>query len=241
MDDYSCSIEHPIYELISNKTRLKILRMIACEQNYGKRLADIFKLSPAAINKHIKDLTSENNSEHNLLREIDIHNDDHSVPNEYKGHTKVYSVNSELYLNFAIYPNFVHSHAFIDPLESDSKNEEEIKVTNTEFSFDKATNNFAKLYNDIQEMNEEIGDLENKMREIFIRKNQKMKTLNKAVLREPTLTFDERVILRIVLCQGPKCVTNLPEVLNQDQKEIDKTIEGLKKKGWFEKVDQDYL
>ena len=57
MENFSCSLSHPIYSLLSNKTRLEILRNIMCKKNYGLRIASILRISLSTIHRHLKILS----------------------------------------------------------------------------------------------------------------------------------------------------------------------------------------
>ena len=39
------AIDHPIFQMISNSTRRKLLQLIACDKHYGNHLAKILNVS----------------------------------------------------------------------------------------------------------------------------------------------------------------------------------------------------
>ena len=55
------------------------------------------------------------------------------------------------------------------------------------------------------------------------------------------LTFDERVSLRLLACQGPSCIPNLPELLKQDTEITIRNLKLLQDNGWFDQFDEDVL
>ncbi len=249
MDDFSCSLSHPIYDLLSNKTRLEILRIIACEKNYGSRIASILKISAPAIHRHLKILSQ-------TLKDPDI--DDYSflkpsyrTSESYSGYkgaeATVYEIGTKMYLVFAIYPNFVHSHAFLvpvdnkdniekeapqDQLETTDKKERTDKDSTKAASTKENRKKFSELYNEIQNKNEKINQLEHEILRIFEEKDELMKALDE-ILEKDLLDFDERISLRTLACQGESCFSNLPELLKQDEEVVKKILRNLRAKEWL--------
>ncbi len=248
MDKYDCSLSHPIYDLLSNKTRLEILRLIACEKNYGSRIASILKISAPAIHRHLKILSGKVESED--IGEFAFLKSSETTRESYSGHkgaeATMYEIGSKLFLTFAIYPNFVHSHAFLTPVKdeiaiTDQKTQSQKKKEKTSKSEDKAEikRNFTNIYNKIQEKNDQINKLEQEILQIFLEKDELMKQLDEAILeKDHLLDYDERVSIRTLACQGPNCIPNLPELLKQDEELVKKILRNLKSQNWFDILDE---
>ncbi len=247
MKHFDCSLSSPIYDLLSNRTRLEILRMIACEKNYGSRIASILRISPPAVHRHLKILsqtfTDTDIEEYSFLRPSYRTSESFSG---YKGaEATMYEVGAKLYLAFAIYPNFVHSHAYVLPIQDVEKeefsiNEEFIKESDENRPIDEEERNdttlrkkFTEIYSEIQRKNEKINQLEKEIIKIFEEKDQLMKELDIAILEKSELDFDERVSMRSLACQGPSCYPNLPEILKQDEEVVKKILRNLKADHWF--------
>lgn len=247
MEDFDCSLSSPIYDLLSNKTRLEILRMIACEKNYGSRLASILRISPPAVHRHLKilsqSLKDKDVDEFAFLRPSYRTSESYSG---YKGaEATMYEIGTKLYLAFTIYPNFVHSHAFVMPL----KNSESVKssssrktdektsakeITQSKKSHDeKIRKDFSKIFDEIQRKNNKINQLEHEMLEIFEEKDRLMQDLDTAILEKTDLDFDERVSMRTLACQGPSCYPNLPEILKKDEEVVKKILKNLALDNWI--------
>ncbi|MCY3413885.1 MAG: hypothetical protein INQ03_19735 [Candidatus Heimdallarchaeota archaeon] len=103
-----CEIDHPLFDIIDNVTRRQILRLIACEHNYGNRIANILDLSTPAIHRHLKYLQGNNPGELSLI--IEGEKTKLSASGHKGGEAQLYKVNANIGLFFHIFPNFVHNH-----------------------------------------------------------------------------------------------------------------------------------
>ena len=246
-ENFDCSLSHPIYDLLSNKTRLEILRLIACEKNYGSRLASILKISAPAIHRHIKILSGKVESED--IGEFAFLKPSEYTRESYSGHkgaeATMYEVGSKLFLTFAIYPNFVHSHAFLTPVQDENIDKDSItrqqkkkREADSPDEIAEIKRNFSQIYNKIQEKNDKINKLEQEILQIFLEKDILMKELDEAILDRNLLDYDERVSIRTLACQGPDCIANLPELLKQDEELVKKMLKNLNSKKWFDYFDK---
>lgn len=247
MEDFDCSLSSPIYDLLSNKTRLEILRMIACEKNYGSRLASILRISPPAVHRHLKILSQSFKDKD--VDELAFLKPSYRTSESYSGYrgaeATMYEIGTKLYLAFAIYPNFVHSHAFVMPLKNgesvksnssqESQKETSVKETaKTKKSYNKKIRKkYSEIYDEIQRKNDEINQLEKEILEIFEEKDSLMQELDEVILEKSELDFDERVSIRALACQGPSCYPNLPELLKQDDEVVKKILRNLASDNWI--------
>ncbi len=103
-----CEIDHPLFDVIDNVTRRQVLRLIACEHNYGNRIASILDLSTPAIHRHLKYLGGDNKGGLKLISAGKKTKTSHS--GHKGGEATLYKVDAKVGLFFHIYPNFVHNH-----------------------------------------------------------------------------------------------------------------------------------
>ncbi len=247
MENFSCSLDHPIFEILSNKTRLEILRMIACEQNYGSRIASILNISAPAIHRHLKFLSQVMKDDN--MNDFTYIKPSYTTSESYSGHkgaeATVYEIGTKMYFSFALYPNFIQSHAFLvgsdgalNSNNTDEKNSSRIGKKENEPS-DGSMEEYSQLFNQIQEKNEKIRYLESEIMNILEEKNELMKDIDSSIQKSSSLSFDERVSLRLMACQGPICIPNLPELLRQDVEITRRNLMNLQIKGWFTNFDDE--
>ena len=257
MENYSCSINHPIYELLANKTRIEILRMIACEHNYGSRIASLLKISAPAIHRHLKFLSKSRKDPNGVgFSFIKPFNKTRVSYSGYKGaEATVYEIGTKMYFSFALYPNFMQSHSFLEDatgnisaeITEDSRNNSFIESKESErnkpFSkeYKKAMKKYSDLFRKIQEKNSRIKALESEIMEILDEKNTLMKKMDQSIKEVDQLSFDERVSLRLLACQGPICIPNLPELLKQKEDITLRNLRVLQNDGWFDQFDDEVL
>ena len=252
MDNFSCSLNHPIFDILSNKTRLEILRMIACEQNYGSRIASILNMSAPAIHRHLKFLSQDMKDDN--MKDFSFIKPSYTTSESYSGYkgaeATIYEIGTKIYFSFALFPNFIQSHAFLveatESLSKESNNSEKAikrdsdKKKTTKNSSE-GINGFSELFQHIQEKNDKISSLEKQIMDVLVEKNELMGQLDKSILQNPTLSFDERVSLRLLACQGPICIPNLPELLSQDVEITTKNLKKLHQMGWFAQFENQIL
>ncbi|MFX1254113.1 MAG: hypothetical protein ACFFCZ_21045 [Promethearchaeota archaeon] len=256
MKNFTCSLKHPLYTIISNKTRLEIIRTIVCEKNYGSRIASILKISAPAIHRHMRFLSKTFKDQDK--EPITFIRPSYRTIKSYSGYkgaeATVYELGAKIYLSLALYPNFVNTHVFSTSLDNDRSQESStFPVPNKETSFENHKDNnvereisekeimkrFSELYTKTQEKNQEIKDLEQKLLEVFEEKDKIMKEMDDIILRSSQLTFDERVSLRTLACQGPDCIRMLPEILKKDKEIAQKVLRDLRDNGWFESINDE--
>ncbi|MFX1544941.1 MAG: ArsR/SmtB family transcription factor [Promethearchaeota archaeon] len=250
-------MNHPIYDVLSNKTRLEILRIIACEHNYGSRIASILNVSAPAIHRHLKFLSQTMKDQD--MKNFTFINPSYKTTESFSGYkgaeATIYEIGTKIYLSFALYPNFTHSHIYqssvsddlqesnINPVPNNStppknkpftSDKENKEMEKEDISYSKSLNKFSELYKQIQVKNQHIRDLEEKIIEEFEEKNKIMKEIDKVILEHSSLNFDERVSLRALACQGSRCLPNLPELLKKDVEIVKKVLRNIKSKGWFD-------
>ena len=103
-----CEIDHPFFNIIDNLTRRQILRLIACEHNYGNRIANILDLSTPAIHRHLKYLQGDNPGNIPIIGITRTTKTSHS--GHKGGEANLLEIKSKIGLFFHIFPNYIHSH-----------------------------------------------------------------------------------------------------------------------------------
>jgi len=239
--DFKCDISHPIFSVINNDTRRKVLRLVAIENSYGNQLASILNISNPGIHKHIKFLESEKGM--NLIKK------ESTINTSFTGHkgpdANIFEINTKIGLVFSIMPNFVHSQIFefkednfvpsIKPIDDEFRLFKGLMLQEPSDNADNRENleKFTKDYHDIQEINNEIVETEKKLFTLLSEKNEKMGHIDKIVSSLDNLTYKERIVLRAVTCLGPRCSNDLSHLLNVELIEIKEIIDNLKEKGWI--------
>ncbi|MHA2098851.1 MAG: ArsR/SmtB family transcription factor [Candidatus Kariarchaeaceae archaeon] len=239
-----CDISHPIFDIIENITRRQVLRLIACEHNYGNRIANILNLSTPAVHRHLKILTGNTGNSVPIISTKEKRKKSYSG---YKGAEAVlYEINSKKGLFFSIFPNFIHSQIYSEDgdggymLEKTETKKIEslrsLKPFNSETTDNKeAKSEFVDLYNKIQNYNEEILNLEVQLMDILDKKNDLMGDLDKEISKHEDLYYEHRVILRAITCLGEKCADDLSHLLNMDENLILNYVNDLVGKNWLER------
>ncbi|OLS29025.1 MAG: hypothetical protein HeimC2_02200 [Candidatus Heimdallarchaeota archaeon LC_2] len=238
-----CDITHPIFDIIENITRRQVLRLIACEHNYGNRIANILNLSTPAVHRHLKILLGKKQESINVISEKKKTKESYSGR---KGaEATLYEIKSKAGLFFSIFPNFVHSQIYVlddngkGSLESSKKEKsgdfEFVKPYKPKKEGMKQRKKFLNLYNTVQDYNKKILELESELMDVLNKKNDSMGELDEEILQQEDLEYEHRVIMRAITCLGEKCSDDLSHLLNMDDKMIAKYIDDLKEKKWLEK------
>ena len=233
-----CNISHPIFSTTGNETRREILRLIACEHNYGNRIASILNKSRPAIHRHLKYLEDEG-----FITQSTKTNQSFSG---YKGaEATLFEINSNLNVFFSLQPNFVHSHIIetdvngniVENMYEDYNQAEYIPSKNIgEGKNAELKTEFAKIFQKVQHMNSQIIVFEEQMAKVMAEKNQTMQSLDELIRKSEDLTYEERVVLRGLTCLGPSCIPNLADILNESQFMIEDIVSKLITKGWITPV-----
>ncbi len=249
MQKFTCDFNHSIYNILSNQTRREILKLVACEHNYGSQIASILGVSVPAVQRHIKYILENFKGDFQVLKPF------YKTKQSFTGYkgaeATVYKVATKIYLSAAIFPNFVHSHILYDPIEEEetsnndaSKDRETphpISVKHSSATVEREPaktrasdiyKQYFHLYQELQKINHEIIALEKKIMELLNKKTKFMALLDSLVKRDD-LTFEERLILRAIACHGEICFSNLPAFLNIEEPLFKSYVEKLKDKGWL--------
>lgn len=242
-DNLICDISHPIFDVIENITRRQVLRLIACEHNYGNRIANILNLSTPAVHRHLKILLGKDGESIAIISEAAKTHE--SFSGRKGAEATVYQINFKAGLFFSIFPNFIHSQVYVMDqegkrvLEKDESDlTEDLKYLSPYKPKKEGMHRrqkFLKLYNKIQEHNLTILKLETDLMDVLNEKNELMGQLDEEILQQEDLEYEHRVILRAITCLGEKCSNDLSHLLNMDDKIIGRFIDELEEKKWLER------
>lgn len=149
-----CDIDHPVFDIVDNDTRRKILRLIACEHNYGNRIANILNLSTPAIHRHLKYLSGKNPGDISL---IDVYQKTNLSHSGHKGgEAQLYKIKAKIGMFFHIFPNYVHNHI----IELDEGQEPVLKATRESYdTFDNLEPEEAKTELDEKDLKAILTEL----------------------------------------------------------------------------------
>lgn len=249
VDQIDCNLDHPIFEVLESETRRHILRLIACEHNYGNRIASILGMSTPAVHRHLKILQGEANRKGRKSLPI-ISQSEKSVES-YSGHkgaeATLYQIQSEIGIFFGIFPNFIHSQIFkVD----DTGNVTSYRASSSDTDYfllrpplklpnrsNSDSSKYRDLYDKVQGYNKRIISLQKELMEVLHKKNNLMEEVDKIFKDDTELDFEDRVIMRAITCLGPECSSNLAEILKMDNVMVNKHVESILDKGFLEKID----
>lgn len=246
-DRIDCDLDHPIFNVIESDTRRQILRLIACEHNYGNRIASILGLSTPAVHRHLKLLQTQIDDEDGTLIKVSEKSSE-----SYSGHkgaeATLYQIDKKVGIFFGIFPNFIHSQVFKVAENGEVTASRSQEYENDYFALkppipktDEAGNyingEFYNLYQVVQDYNEQIVNLQKKMMELMYKKNDVMDQVDKIFLDNEDLDFEARVIMRAITCLGPDCASSLANILNMENVVVDNHISNIIDTGLLEKRD----
>ncbi len=235
IDRFADITSHPLIEIISNETRLKILKLIASESNYGNRLAQILNLSTPAVHKHIKKLKE------NVL-EISKR-DKTSFSGNKGGESTHYKINLRSGLVFAVFPQYVHLN-FYNYTKDDKiiqptiiPDEVDAQLFGVEFknadTTGKGDDNLGQKIKEIHTIEQQIISKENDLMRLLAEKNEAIEQAFSQIDLESALDYDERIILKSVVSYGISSLREISNLLSKSEEETLKIVLSLKQKGWI--------
>ncbi len=235
-----CSIEHPFFDVISNSTRRQVMRLIACEHNYGNRIANILNLSTPAIHRHLKFLEGNESNPLPIIRSSMKTKESYS--GKKGGEATLYEMSATLGLFYIVMPNYVHSH-ILGPSGQEGMEEEipeNLKSLKAKLPTGAEGENLAKrisyynLTQSVAESNRRILELEMALMDEMKKKDQLMKEVDDILMGEPDLEYNDRVILRAITCLGEKCSSNLTHLMNLNYSLLSDYVSSLRARNWVE-------
>jgi predicted transcriptional regulator len=244
--EFVCDINHPLFNVIDNPTRRQILRLIACEHNYGNRIASILNLSTPAIHRHLKFLLGESNDAVPIIQKG--LKTKQSFSGRKGGEATLYEINSKMGLFFGIFSNFIHSQVYqitdgnkisIAETRSSTHDAELLGLSpptpsnSPETRIEELQSDFYTAFEKIQEYNQQIIVLQKELMMVLNEKNDYMNEVDKLVKEAEVLNYEERVLLRAITCLGPECSSDLSHLLNLDNAIIKTYVNKLRNENWL--------
>ncbi len=234
-----CSIEHPLFDSISNVTRRQILRLIACEHNYGNRIANILDVSSPAIHRHLSQLESDENIK--LIEASKVTKE--SFSGKKGAEATLYKISETIGLFFVILPNYVHNHIIargdnrgvVKNIPEGLKTISPSFPTGNEGEKLERKIKFYNLYKVVQESNKRIESLERQLMDELENKNSLMGEIDELLKEDSELSYEDRVILRAITCLGKHCSSDLSHLMNLDMAMLQMFVESLRERNWIEK------
>jgi predicted transcriptional regulator len=220
-------VENPIYSLIGNETRRKLLQYIACESHYGNQLAQILNLSTPTIHKHLSSLKEgfrrpEDDTPVSILKETRKTKQSFSG---YKGGEATYfEISSKFLTMFGVFPNLVYAQN-LSPNSPSS-------YTSTSHS-DKLdlfpTEPLKEQYKAIAQINIQIAEKEQELFQLLLEKDELLSEYKKEMTRSGDLLYSERRLLYALACKGLEAFDYLPSYLQLSENIFD-ALSNIKRK-----------
>ncbi len=227
-------LHHPIFELLSNKTRRDMLRIIACEHTYGSRLANLLHLSVPAVHRHLKLLEEYKVDGHPIITTETTTNEN------YRGHkgaeAKIFKVDSKISVFLTIMPSYIHASVYeesIPPVKEGEGTREETKDqmnTNTETNLELLQKNLHSLKERVSRYNDIIELKEKELIHYLEQKERAMREID-SLLDQLDLSFEERLVLRSYMCHGKKVIEEIQKTIKIDPILLASILDKLHEKG----------
>ncbi len=220
-------IENPVYSLIGNETRRRLLQHIACESHYGNQLAQILNLSTPTIHKHISSLKTgfrrpEDDTTVSFLKETRKTKQSFSG---YKGGEATYfEISSKLLTMFGVFPNLVYAQNL--SLSSPSS----LISSSHSDKFDLIpTEPLKEQYKVIAQKNTQIAEKEKELFQLLVEKDELLGKYKEEITRSGDLSYSERRLLYALACKGLEAFDHLPTYL-QLSDDIHDILSDIKRK-----------
>ncbi len=218
-------IHHPIFELLSNRTRRDMLRIIACEHTYGTRLANLLQLSVPAVHRHLKLLEEYKVGDHPLIVA-------ESTTNEsYRGHkgaeAKIFKVDSKVAVFLSIMPSYIHASVYEEPVPPIAAENHELMENE-----DRGDGERGKMEPSLVQKNLRVLR-EKEIIHYLQQKEQAMQEVD-TLLDQLDLSFEERLVLRSYLCHGKRVLVEIQKTIKIDPILLESIVKKLKERGFIE-------
>jgi len=219
-------IENPVYSLIGNETRRRLLQHIACESHYGNQLAQILNLSTPTIHKHLSSLKigfrrPEDDTPISILKEKRKTKQSFSG---YKGGEATYfEISSKLLTMFGVFPNLVYAQNL--SLSSSSS----ISDSHSDKLDLLPTEALKEQYKVIAQKNLQIAEKEKELFQLLVEKDELLGKYKDEITRSGDLSYTERRLLYALACKGLEAFDHLPTYL-QLSEDIHDILSDIKRK-----------
>ncbi len=231
-------IHHPIFELLSNRTRRDMLRIIACEHTYGTRLANLLQLSVPAVHRHLKLLEEYKVGDHPLIVA-------ESTTNEsYRGHkgaeAKIFKVDSKVAVFLSIMPSYIHASVYEEPVPPIAAENHELMENEDRGDGERGKMEPSLVQKNLRVLRDKVSRYNNiieiKEKEIIHYLQQKEQAMQEVdtLLDQLDLSFEERLVLRSYLCHGKRVLVEIQKTIKIDPILLESIVKKLKERGFIE-------
>jgi len=200
---------------IGNPTRRRILRKLVKETHYPLQLSKELSVSQQAIMKHLKVLEDSD-----LVTSV-FRDSETGPPRKCYVATKRFTLVIDLSPEIFSEDLRFHDREEIIEAESDSQSLREAENLRVKL---------AEFMGHIESVNEQLDELSRKRDELMTRKEHAMKYANDII---DTLCedYNERKVLRYIVGEEEMDITQMSEILDMRESEIEKVMRKLQKKG----------
>ncbi|MCG3219525.1 MAG: hypothetical protein KAR35_10970 [Candidatus Heimdallarchaeota archaeon] len=224
------AVDHPIYQMLANKTRRRLLQLIACkcENNYGNQLAKILGISVPTAHRQLAFLEGREGKRAPLIEQGTPR---HESASGHKGaEVRPYHIKERILTILAIYPNLVNYHVMSN---TNGKELEEVSEKDKAFYevLDFLSAEILQKYDKIEKMTDEISETEKKLFGLFEEKNKEISELVDELEKNYELEYEERKALQVIACLGTTCVDKNEVGLKREVSQIlEELVERMTKK-----------
>jgi predicted transcriptional regulator len=218
------SIDHPIFEMISNSTRRKLLQLIACDRHYGNHLAKIVDVSIPTAHRQLAFLSNDGDREDRIRLIEKGKPTKESISGHRGAEAQPYYISTKLLTLFAIFPNLIYSKV-LDDKDQDSNfydtapYDEKLETLEPEL---------IAIFNQIKEKNKIIGSIQNDLYKELSEKSDLLGKYHERMKEIYQLDYEESKLLHALACMGANCVTDFPLELDED--ELNKVLDDITNK-----------
>ena len=213
------AVDHPIYQMLANKTRRRLLQLIACkcENHYGNQLAKILGISVPTAHRQLAFLEGRESKRAPLIQQGTPR---HESASGHKGaQVRPYHIKEKILTVLAIYPNLVNYHVI-----SNTYGKEIEKIEEKDEAFyevlDFLSEEILEKFEKIEKMTKEISETEKKLFNLFEEKNNEINELVDELQLNYELEYEEKKALQVIACLGTTCVDKNEVGLKKDISQI---------------------
>ena len=224
------AVDHPIYQMLANKTRRRLLQLIACkcENHYGNQLAKILGISVPTAHRQLAFLEGRESKRAPLIQQGTPR---HESASGHKGaQVRPYHINEKILTVLAIYPNLVNYHVISNTYGKDLDKVEEKDEAFYEV-LDFLSEEILEKFEKIEQMTQEISATEKKLFSLFEEKNNHINELVDELENNYELEYEEKKALQVIACLGTTCIDKNEVGLKKDISQIlEQLVERMTKK-----------
>ncbi len=198
-----------LFYILGNPTRRLLLRLLSMGPNYPFRLARLLNISQKAIMDHLKVL-----EERGLVIKLGCEKSSIGPERTY------YAINSFLMVDFSVAPSLYE----LKVVEAKREKEEE---SITVVGFEELKEKLRSLVGELRKVEDELKEIERRKVNVLDAK-QKISVKISELLNLIDLSYQERIILTLLLMKGGASLEEISDELDIREKYVKKCLERLK-------------